>query len=68
MANEFIIELTDDGRIKVQTGAFDVATHRNADQLMDLLLSLGTEEEREKVKKVLHAHQHKQGVAHKHGA
>ena len=65
--NDFVIESTEDGRIKVQTGEFDAATHRNADKLVELLIALGSVEEVEKVKKTLHTHTHKQGEVHKHG-
>ena len=65
--NEITIEFLDDGRVKVKTGAFDAATHRNADSLVNgILAGLGGEVERERNKDE-HEHTHEQEhVHHKH--
>ena len=55
--NDIIIEILEDGRVKIQTGEFDAATHRNADQLVNgIIAGMGGKVEKQKSKKHRHAH------------
>ena len=60
------IEILDDGRVRLTTGAFGAANHRNADQLMTLLQKELGKVERKERNKAKHAKQHERDVEHQH--
>ena len=64
-ADTITIEILDDGRVRIETNDFSPAQHRNADELMALLESMGaTQRTKKQPKKTWHRHSQEQ--LHRH--
>lgn len=65
MSDTITIEILDDGRVRIETDSFSPAQHRNADELMALLESMGATTKTKKPRKsTWHAHGKEQPHRH----
>jgi hypothetical protein len=67
MADSIEIEILEDGRVRILTGGFSAANHRNAEEIVaELERVLGAVEKKEKRKGHKHGHSHTHTHEHKH--
>lgn len=65
--DEWIVEVLEDGRIKITTGATSPAIHTTADKLLAEINRLAGGEVQRERRKGVHGHTHEKGRDHAHG-